>query len=172
MKNIFVIFFCTWCVSVFGIEERFKDFETYGIHLTVVNSTDKNISIQSQGNSLGIFTSLHKNDSCAVSRGEKYNLEVAFKKNMQEKVNSDVIKICQDENNFVFLDVLKIPSLSIKRKSNKGLIYKLYSAKKGGGAEYYLVIAKDKLSLSLCKPRNSSAQSYSEIDSSDSASEL
>lgn len=172
MKNIFVILFCTFCMSVFGMEERFRDFETYGIHLTIVNSTDKNINIKGRNNSLGIFSSLQKSDSFAIPTGEKHTLEVVFKKVIQKGMSSDTIEISQDDDNFVLLDIFKIPSLSVERNSNKGLVYKLYSAKKGGGAEYYLVVAKDELSLSLCKPRNSSAQSYSEIDSSDSDREL
>ena len=167
MKNIFVVF-CAFCMSVFGIEERFKNFETYGVSLTIVNSTDKCITVQEITDSLGLFSSFRKIDSFDVPEGEKRILEVAFKKNMEEKKNAGTIKMYQDDNNYVLLNIFQEPSLSIKRNSNKGLIYKLYSAKKGGGAEYYLVIAKDKLVLSLCKPRDSSDQSYSEVASSDS----
>ncbi|MBE6447616.1 MAG: hypothetical protein E7015_04015 [Alphaproteobacteria bacterium] len=169
MRSIFVVLFCTFCMSVFGMEERFNNFETHGVRLTIVNSTDKCINVEDATNSLGLFSSFRKVDSFGIPEGGRCTLEIAFKKVMEESAGT--IKMYQDDGNYVSLNIFKKPSLSIKRNSNKGLIYKLYSAKKGGGAEYYLVVAKDKLVLSLCKPKNSSAQSYSEVASSDSDSE-
>jgi hypothetical protein len=172
MKNIIIISFLTMCFESFSMEERFRDFETHGIRLAVVNATDADITVRSSSGNLKLFDRSCHEPSDTIAVDGALEIEVAFRKGVSEEVEADAaIEIHQGEEDLVSLRVLQSPSPTLKRKLNKGLWYKLYSAKKGGGAEYYLVIARDKLSLSLYKPRNSSAQSYSEVDSSDSDNE-
>ena len=65
---------------------------------------------------LGLFSSLCKSDCFNIPKGGKHTLEIAFKKVIEEGVSSGTIEIFQDSDNFVLLDILKIPSLSVMRK--------------------------------------------------------
>jgi len=152
------------CVDVFGTDvDRFRDYDTYGIQLTVANACPGSIALT--GEDVRMFVNQNSDSSKAVQAYQKLNLDIAFKKN-SKKIG--LIEVKHGESDNITFNVSTSPAFSFHCTSAQGLLYKLYSAKMGGGAEYYLVVAKDQLSLSLSRPIDSVAQSYAEVDSSDS----
>lgn len=142
---------------------RFRDYETHGIFLTIVNATNGNIIVEN-GKGVELFDNEYNIIiSTIIIAYKQSELEIVFRRG--ETVFGDIS--IKDDSKKILLKVKNYPSPSIETiTGNPQFLYKLYAAQKGGGSQYYLVIANDDLALSLYRPINSEVQSYCEFISS------
>jgi hypothetical protein len=150
------------CSNVFSLN-RFGDHKVEGIELNVVNMANVPIVISTKSDSISLF----RDDDEATNRvvieaNRTCNIELAFR-NVAIEENYEV-DVSKSEIPTLKLNIRQNPSPSIKKDvskySNSGqqLVWKLYSSRKGGGAQYYLVLANDNFGLSFSRPIDSKIQ--------------
>jgi hypothetical protein len=152
------------CSGVFSLN-RFGDHALAGIELNVVNVTTAPVVVCKKTAGISLFCENNAiADSVTINANQTYNIELAFRNTATD--DNDKVDVLIADTYVLRIDVKQKPSPSIKKDvfkypdAGQHLVWELYSARKGGGAQYYLVLAKDQLGLSLSRPVDSKMQSY------------